>query len=265
MERGKYMNYYIMGTPCETLPNNLCGIYLIRNKVNNKIYIGQSIDIKRRIQEHYRSAHPEKYSIKSERDSNLPIHRAMQHYGTDEFSVNVLELCEQKDLNDKERSWVSLLRSSEREIGYNLTEGGQKTFALKGEKHSQAKLNSEQAEEVKKLLRENKLTNAEIARLFNISNATISMINQGKVWNYNNDDYPLRKNKIVMSGERNPNTIITNEEVMEMRILFSQEGQFKTIIEKYSNKYSFSLIRSVIYGEAHKDLPIWDNKNKVWK
>ena len=63
------MKYYNMGIPCETLPTNCTGIYLIKNLVNNKIYIGQSVDIKRRIQEHLRSAQPEKYAKKSERDS----------------------------------------------------------------------------------------------------------------------------------------------------------------------------------------------------
>ena len=29
-----------MGIPCETLPTNCTGIYLIKNLVNNKIYIG---------------------------------------------------------------------------------------------------------------------------------------------------------------------------------------------------------------------------------
>lgn len=37
-----------MKTSCDAIRNNCCGIYLIRNNVNNKVYIGQSVDIKRR-------------------------------------------------------------------------------------------------------------------------------------------------------------------------------------------------------------------------
>lgn len=44
-----------MKISCDAIPN-VCGIYLIRNDVNRKIYIGQSTSIKRRIAEHLRSA-----------------------------------------------------------------------------------------------------------------------------------------------------------------------------------------------------------------
>ena len=81
-----------MKISCDAIPS-ITGIYLIRNKVNNKVYIGQSIDIKRRIKEHIRSAQPEKYNKKSERDSNTPIHRAMQKYGIDNFEIQILEKC----------------------------------------------------------------------------------------------------------------------------------------------------------------------------
>ena len=55
----------------------MTGIYLIRNKINGKVYIGQSTDIHRRWMEHLRSGQPELYSKKSERDSTTPIHLAM--------------------------------------------------------------------------------------------------------------------------------------------------------------------------------------------
>jgi group I intron endonuclease len=85
-----------MKIPCDAIQKYTCGIYLIRNLKNNKIYIGQSKDILRRWQEHLRSGQPEKYSIKSERDFKAPIHRAMQKYGIENFSIQVLEICEEK-------------------------------------------------------------------------------------------------------------------------------------------------------------------------
>lgn len=35
---------------------NIPGIYLIRNLINNKCYIGQSIRLKKRLQDHYSTA-----------------------------------------------------------------------------------------------------------------------------------------------------------------------------------------------------------------
>lgn len=37
-----------MKISCDAIHSNCCGIYLIRNNINNKVYIGQSVDIKRR-------------------------------------------------------------------------------------------------------------------------------------------------------------------------------------------------------------------------
>lgn len=34
-----------MKISCDAIHSNCCGIYLIRNNINNKVYIGQSVDI----------------------------------------------------------------------------------------------------------------------------------------------------------------------------------------------------------------------------
>lgn len=57
----------------------MIGIYKITNKVNNKIYIGQSNNIDRRWHEHIRASQPDKYSNSNLRNANTPIHRAMQN------------------------------------------------------------------------------------------------------------------------------------------------------------------------------------------
>ena len=81
----------------------MVGIYLITNKVNNKKYIGQSINIERRYKEHLRSGQPEKYAHKGKRDINTPIHKAMQKYGITNFSITILEECLPKELDEKEK------------------------------------------------------------------------------------------------------------------------------------------------------------------
>jgi predicted GIY-YIG superfamily endonuclease len=65
-----------MTIPCDA-DLQYSGIYLIRNDVNNKVYIGQSNCIDRRWKEHLRSGQPEKYHCKNERDVKTPIHLAM--------------------------------------------------------------------------------------------------------------------------------------------------------------------------------------------
>lgn len=93
----------------------MTGIYKITNKLNNKIYIGQSVNIKRRWQEH----------IYDNRKNSL-IHLAIQKYGKDNFDFEVIELCEQKELDTKEQYWINYYQSFDK--GYNLTRGGNSGF-----------------------------------------------------------------------------------------------------------------------------------------
>ena len=50
------------------------GIYCIRNKINNKYYIGQSIDIKNRWKEH-------KYNLRHNKHVNNKLQNAWNKYG----------------------------------------------------------------------------------------------------------------------------------------------------------------------------------------
>ena len=73
----------------------MMGIYKIENLVNGKIYIGQSINIERRWQGHRKG-------IKSRVDKEKPLYRAMNKYGIENFSFEVLEECEEEELDEKE-------------------------------------------------------------------------------------------------------------------------------------------------------------------
>lgn len=260
------MKYYNMGIPCETLPTNCTGIYLIKNLVNNKIYIGQSADIKRRIQEYLRSAQPEKYSKKSERDSKTHLHLAMKKYGIENFSVNILQICEKENLDTLEKKWILLLNSDDPNSGYNETPGGQKSFAPSGEKHSQAKLTQKEVDEIKSLLKNTKMTLGEISnKFYGISKSTISMINHGKIWTDNNTNYPIRKPEYGSIGEKNPKAKFSESQVIEMRTKYSQGEALKDIQDEYEQYGSRSAIQAIIYGQSFKHLPIWSNTDKCWK
>lgn len=95
----------------------ICGIYQIKNLKNNKIYIGQSKDIKARFRGHKFSAmHPES------KDFKMPIHLAMAKYGIDNFEYTVIEECPKELLDEREIYWIDKLRSYKN--GYNASTGG---------------------------------------------------------------------------------------------------------------------------------------------
>ena len=254
-----------MKIPCDAIQNNISGIYIIRNLINNKVYIGQSNDIKRRWQEHIRSGQPDKYAKKSIRDNNAPIHRAMFKYGIDNFDFDILEKCSKDQLNEKEKYWINIFKSNKKELGYNLTEGGQKNFALRGEKHSQAKLTQKEVNEIILLLQTTDLSFGEISKKYhNISNSSLCMINTGKTWYNKNIKYPIRQTNYGSKGSKNPRSKFTEEQVIQIRTMNSQGIKPKDIIPLFKHIATDNAIKAIIYGQSYKHLPIWINKEKKW-
>ena len=60
----------------------MIGIYKFVNKINGKIYIGQSNDIQRRIKDHYYKAHNPTGG-----NYHSPLHLAIRKYGWDNFQI----------------------------------------------------------------------------------------------------------------------------------------------------------------------------------
>lgn len=243
---------------------NITGIYKITNKVNGKIYIGQSVDCHRRKMEHLRSGQPEKYGKKNERDSNTPIHLAMQKYGVENFSFEIIEECAKELLNEKERYWINYYDSQNKEKGYNLSIGGQDNVGAKGEYHSQAKLTQQEVDEIIDLLQHTELTLDEIADKYNkVGKSMICLINAGKNW-YNKElSYPLRKVFTSQRGEKSPKAKFTNDEVMKMRQMYADGMQPKSICQLYPN-ISQSTIKAILYGRSYKYLPYYNRTSQKW-
>lgn len=99
-----------------------CGIYKITNNINKKIYIGQSVDIERRWKEE-----------KNNKDNSL-IEQAIQQYGVKNFSFEIIEECNIKDLNEREIYWSKYYDSMNLNIGYNDAPCGQSYSYIENQK-----------------------------------------------------------------------------------------------------------------------------------
>jgi group I intron endonuclease len=96
----------------------MCGIYKIENLINGKIYIGKSVNIKNRFQNHKSESFNEKSNA-----YDTAIHRAIRKYGIESFSFEVIEKCSREDLSNREKYWIEFYNSFGK--GYNLTLGGE--------------------------------------------------------------------------------------------------------------------------------------------
>lgn len=94
------------------------GIYCIENTVNNKKYIGQSKKIKYRCGQHIRE-------LENNYHYNEYLQRSWNKYGKDNFKFYVLEYCDVDSLDEKEKYYILLYNTIDRDNGYNLTSGGQ--------------------------------------------------------------------------------------------------------------------------------------------
>ena len=97
----------------------MIGIYKIVNKANNKIYVGQSIDIEERWKQHQWKAFNS-----NELAYNSAIHAAFRKYGIENFYYEVIEEYLPEELDDKEIYWIARLNTVVPN-GYNIMLGGQ--------------------------------------------------------------------------------------------------------------------------------------------
>jgi len=100
------------------------GIYQIKNLVNQKVYIGQSVNIDRRFQVHTRK-------LNKQRHENRYLQRAWLKYGEANFEFSIVELCDKSDLNARETHWIA-----ETKAEYNIVREGTNPPNLKGRKWS---------------------------------------------------------------------------------------------------------------------------------
>ena len=109
--------------------------YKITNLINGKIYIGKAVNVDERWRKHKVAA--------KRQDSNdySHLHRAMNSYGFDNFKIEVIDefLTEEESLAAEIR-YIELFDSINREIGYNLTKGGEGSSGFRHTTESRLKM-----------------------------------------------------------------------------------------------------------------------------
>ena len=103
--------------------DNVSAIYCFRNTINNKCYVGQAEQLRKRLLHHINNFKNCRY--------DAPLYRAMTKYGLDAFEVEILEIIDglsdrmeiKKKLDECEIYYIKHLNSYAPN-GYNQTHGG---------------------------------------------------------------------------------------------------------------------------------------------
>ncbi len=121
-------------------------IYLVKNLVNGKCYIGQTVQkLQNRWRQHVYAAQKPKY----------PLHLAIGKYGVSAFTLEVLAECGTlEEMNRLERYYTSIYRASVDEWGYTCWAGNGigATSDVTKQKQALAKLGTKASVETKLLM-----------------------------------------------------------------------------------------------------------------
>ena len=233
----------------------MTGIYKITKKENGKCYIGQSNDCERRFKEHQTKGV----------SSRIPVDIAIQKYGKDAFTYEIIETCSIEELNQKEQYWIKYYNSIEE--GYNCSEGGNQQSI--GTNNGRSKLTEEDIIEIRNAYK-NHLKQKDVYEKYKniISFGYFQNLWQGRSWSHimpevfteENKKYYIYQNS---DGGNGASAKFSDEEVIQIRKRYVNENA-KEIYEDYKNRVSYQTFQAMLWGRSYKTLPIYKKKEKKW-
>lgn len=181
-------------------------IYKITNKVNNKVYIGQTkYSAEVRFREHL-------WDFKSKKVKHRALYSAMEKYGTSNFECDTIGVFPIHMLEEKEVYYIRKYKSFKREYGYNMTLGGKgaRTFTMDHRK-------------VIKMFRDDHLDMTLISKLLEVDTGTIRRI--------------LRDN--LTAGEIKKIMYFNRSLILGKKIVMC-DPETKEVIQKFNTAYDAS-------------------------
>ncbi len=183
------------------------GIYKITNKKNKKSYIGQSIEIEKRWKWHINESQRTK-----SKEYNKSLYMAFRKYGIENFTFEILEQCQRKDLIERELYWYHFYKPN-----YNMVKPvekiksrqSQKVYKIDKKTLKIVKIYSS----VREAGRQNKVSKTAILNVCNSSRNTVNDFYFCKEKDYKNFTVPIDKGN---SGERRRKIVKIDPKTMEV-------------------------------------------------
>lgn len=211
-------------------------IYVIKNKINNKVYVGQAIDPQHRFISHLSRA-------KTNADHS-PIHDAITALGKENFYYEILEE-NIENYNEREKYWIEKLQCKV-PYGYNLTDGGEEPPTFYGENHPRSVILDNTILSIIEDLKQNILTQRQIAEKYDTNTQMITSINVGKTHKIEGLQYPIRVGTPYHLSEK---------EIEEIQwLLINTQFTIKNIAEYYN--VSTGTIKHINSGKNHYNLKL---------
>lgn len=220
------------------------GVYQIRNKENNKVYIGStSKKLSKRLSSHIRELINNKHhSLHLQNSFNLDKR-------FERFEISILEICDPSDCLKQEQKWIDLYTPYDDRFGYNISPTAGSCLGIKKSKENKIKLferlrklTDEQIIEIFNCRNNFKLSNQEISKKIGISpNQIAAILTKPEKYQYVKEKYNL---KLEIKHEKK----FTKEDILVIHNLYEDQ---KLSIRDISELTNFEIIplRHLIYKE----------------
>ena len=219
-------------------------IYVIRNKINDKVYIGQSINPHRRFVQHLCNG--------NRLLDDYPIHLAINKYGKENFYYEIVEKSVE-NYDEREAYWINYYNSI-CPNGYNILPGGTPAPVLSGQSSPKNTLTDTQIEGIVDALLFSNLTQRKIAENYNTTERVVNSINSGNTHSKEDLIYPLR-NKFCHFSQTTLSEIYW--------LLENTEASLQSIANFY--KMTKGTVAQINQGRTHKqqrEYPIRKNQGQ---
>jgi group I intron endonuclease len=152
--------------------SKVSGIYCIENIIDNKKYIGQGIDVEKRM-------------MRDHRECNV-LYNALKFYGENNFIRYVIEYCDEEKLLEKEIYYIDALYSHVSEWGYNVLRGDEITKSFRHTDETKRKISESEKGKIVPNETRQRISESSIGKIISIEgrmNMSFSRIGE-KHWRF---------------------------------------------------------------------------------
>lgn len=219
---------------------------------NQKVYIGQTNNLQKRINDHLREA---------KTGSDSKVYRAMRKYSITKNDFEIIEdgIETKDDANSREIYWISQYDSFKN--GYNSTQGGDNiSESMKEENNPRALLTNEEVIQIRILKSQMIYSKQEI---YNKYQNRISIYGFHKIWNY--ESFPeigkeLNTENVInfyktysTTGSSNKKCIFSKDDVIDIRNAYYIDLKSSKELSQIYNCHESTLSR-LISGKTYTDI-----------
>ena len=237
-------------------------IYKITNKINNKIYIGlATCSLEYRWSRHV----TESKNI----NNTKHLYKSMRKYGIENFKIETIdETNDFKKLGKLEREYIRKFNSTDPNIGYNLTYGGESN---QYDGNPSAKLTVEDVIQIREIYAMGELSLSDCWKMYSdkMSYSGFQKVWDGQSWQgimdwvYSKENITKHRMQKSNPGCKNGNALYSDVEVITFRKYYVNHTLQETY-NKYGNKSKSKDGFRQVLDKTYSYLPFYKKNKKQW-